>query len=201
MKNELIFLDQKALDKANKDLVAAAEKLNRFVKMTTNLLGSLEPSQIEGLKSNAMSVISDEVKSRFPFPDGDEELNLKLLGLDPEPLYEYFRKHSGLWNSFKFRFDPDFKEFQADEKQSQIDECYYYADTPERIRLMKLARKTISLYDELMQSKLIVNPTMFWQCFTYGLFTQDYDNKLSISPHSIESFILKADRGEFEARK
>lgn len=201
MKNELIFVDQKGLAAANKDLSEATKRLNEFVKISKNVLGSLEPSQIEGLKSNALSVISDEVKSRFMFPYASEAFNLEALGLDPEPLYEYFRKHSGLWSSFKFRFDPDFEEFQAEEKQSQIDACYYYADTPERIRLMELAKKTISLYDELTQSKLIVNPTMFWQCFTYGLFTQDYDNKLSISPHSIDAFLMKADRGQFEVRK
>lgn len=46
------------------------------------------------------------------FPYAVEAFNLEALGLDPESLYEYFRKHSGLWNSFKFRFDPDFEEFR-----------------------------------------------------------------------------------------
>lgn len=207
MKNELIFVDQKGLAAANKDLSEATKRLNEFVKMSKNVLGSLEPSQIEGLKSNALSVISDEVKSRFMFPNGDEETNLKLLGLDPVPLYEYFRKHSGLWNSFKFRFDPDFEEFQAEEKQSQIDACYYYADTPERIKVIELAKKTISLYDELRLAKMIKSPAMFLDIFSVRLLTYksllktDNDDSLILNSEIIPTIFLRADRGEFEARK
>lgn len=201
MKTELIYLDQKALTKAEKDLAAATEKLNNFVKITIETLGSLEASQIKDLQANGLNVIRDEIKSRFQFPNANEAFNLEALGLDPDPLYNYFSEHSELWNSFSFNFDPDFSEFIADKKQSQFEACYFYADTPERIRLMKLARKTIELYDELKESNLLNSPTMFWKSFTFGLFTQNYENQLSISQYNMESFLMKADRGEYEVRK
>ncbi len=201
MKTELIYLDQKALTKAEKDLATATEKLNNFVKMVIDTLGSLEPSQIKALESYGHNVIRDEIRSRFQFPHASEAFNLEALGLDPEPLYKYFSENSELWSQFSFTFDPDFNEFTPDEKQRQFEACYFYADTPERIRLMKLARKTIELYDELKESNLLNSPTMFWKSFTFGLFTQNYENKLSLSQHNMESFIMKADRGEYEIRK
>lgn len=205
MKNELIFLDQKALKEVNKNISDATGDLNRFVRMCIKTLGSLEPSQIEGLKSNALSVISDELKSRFMFPNASESFNLTALGLDPEPLYQYFRKHSGLWNSFKFSFDPDFLEFQPEEKQSQIDACYYFADTPERKRLIDLAKKTIELYDDLRKSKFIDSPAKFLDLFTTKLFTYksllktDNDDSLIIDTKMIPTLFHRADRGDFAA--
>ena len=201
MKTELIYLDQKALTKAEKDLAAATEKLNNFVRITIDTLGNLETSQIKDLQANGLNVIKDEITSRFQFPNASDALNLEILGLNPEPLYKYFSENSELWSQFSFTFDPDFSEFTPDEKQTQFEACYFYADTPERIRLMKLARKTIELYDELKESNLLNSPTMFWKSFTFGLFTQNYENQLSISQYNVESFLMKADRGEYEVRK
>lgn len=197
---ELLYIDQKELNKVKKQLDIAAEMLNKFVRMTVRELGELDLLQITELPTNGIQIIKEELKGRYQFPKANNQFNLEALGIAPDPLYKFYSDHSALWQQFEFFYVDG--EFKANDEQVKIKKCYYYADTPERIRILELARKTIDLFKELKDSNLVDRPTMFRESFTYGLFSVDQQDNLIVSHYEkITSFLMKTDRGLYATKK
>lgn len=194
---ELIFIDKDQLKKVERQLNVATGKLNDFYTKAISLLGKLEIYKPEDLYENGDTVIQEELRARYKFPEADDAFNLQAIGIDPTALLNEYHINCHYWQSYDFKFNGSI--FVPAEEISQLSRCYYYEDTEERKRVMKLVRKVIDLYQELHQSNLIESPITFVKSFPFGMFANDGTN-IKLSEFAMSSFIYRIDNGEFSLK-
>lgn len=199
---ELIFVDYEKIKRINNLKLKCEKEVNEFYRLALKTLGHISLTDPNAFVRSPLEYFDQELKSRYKFPDADAEFNNKALGINPNPVIERFTQiipreiepfgKSVGWEDFNFTFQNG--EFRATEDQPLINECYYYADTPERRKLIKLARKTIDTFNELSKAGFIRKPSAFWDSFDGGIFNGNGDISTS---RSIARVLEDADKKKY----
>lgn len=137
MKKELFFKNESQISTAKRNLQKAVNSVNQFKQMVFDTLGELDNNQMNELPTNGINIIWSEVRSRYKFPDADDDFNLKALGYDVRPAIDFYKKHKDTWLNFGWLHDKanliyKDKAYHLAEDQSAINKHFYYIDKPEK---------------------------------------------------------------------
>lgn len=94
----VLYTDEEAKQNTIAAIKQQCENLNRFVKMTSNLLQrELSKEECYSLKERGTESVKEMLWDLFPHPEGDFDTNMKLIGKDIAPLQNYERMHFSAW--------------------------------------------------------------------------------------------------------
>tara|TARA_R110002072_G_scaffold72354_1_gene173010 strand:+ start:30022 stop:30624 length:603 start_codon:yes stop_codon:yes gene_type:complete len=150
----LLFEDVKSIEKEEKRIKTGTDRLNSFVEVAQGLLGPLDNEQRHELWKRGRKFIEEQIKSQYPFPNGSDKFNLEALGMDPEPLYKFYRDHGQYWHGINFRIDEE-GIFIPEEKQSGIETHKYFIETERQQKILYLAEKFQQLFEQADELKAV----------------------------------------------
>lgn len=144
-KPELLYVNKENLRIQKVALIRAESDLNRLVNETERALNKLlSDEEKELVKNQGVKYVKEQIKTRYPFPNATEDFNLTALGIDLEKIDKYKAMN---WAPYQFELDAD-GLYVANEYQESFKSVYYYADTPKKVKLLKLAKKIVKLSEE-----------------------------------------------------
>jgi len=191
--SELMYVNEFELTQIRKRISDAEKELNKFVSFAVSVIGEMPEDKIKELPTNAVAVIQEELKGKYPFPNADDKFNLNAMGINPEPVYAMFMDSAPKWQSFKFEYRKG--EFIAHKEQSQLDSCYIYADTPEKKKFFELVNRTIDIYTEMKEAKLLRHYHKFDELFIPNLFLVDHKGNICLSTVRLQTIVNDIGRG------
>ena len=190
-KNELMFKDDAAIINAQKDLVNATKSLNDYAKKVKSFFGADAKIDYSQLISLGTEPLFQEFRKDYPFPNSDDNFNIKALGRDPRPLFLMYSENFHDWNVFNFEYKNG--EFVPAEDQPEISQHYFYADSEERKRVSGLLTKTKDLLQELEASNLYNSHR--------GKFLFDVEGFSNMNSSVFRMFVKEIDKGEYNLKK
>lgn len=190
-KNELMFKDEAAIINAQKELVNATKSLNDYARKVKAFFGTDAKIDYSQLISLGTEPLFQEFRNDYPFPNSDDDFNIKALGRDPRPLFVMYRDNLHKWNVFNFEYKNG--EFVPGEDQPEISQHYYYADSEDRKRVLGLMTKTKDLLQELEASNLYNSHR--------GKFLFDVEGFANMNSSVFRMFVKEIDKGEFNFKK
>lgn len=191
--SELMYVNEYELSRVKQQICDAEKALNKFVSFAVLVIGELSEKKIKELPSNAVAIIQEELKAKYPFPNADDKFNLNAMGINPEPVYAMHQQLYPMWQPFKFDYRKE--EFVANKEQWQLDNCYIYADTPERKKFFEMVNKTMEVYNEMKDAKLLRHPLKFDELFIPQLFKIDLQGNISLSTNRLQTIVNDIGRG------
>ncbi|TXF75924.1 hypothetical protein [Chryseobacterium sp.] len=191
--SELMYVNEFQLRQTEDQIREAEKALNEFVSNVISVIGKLPEEKIKELQSNAICVIQDELKVKYPFPNADDHFNLNALGINPEPLYAMHMSSAVKWQPFKFEFTDG--KFIASKEQIQIDACYVYADTPEKKKFFAMVNQMMDSFREMKDAQLLRHYNKFDELFIPNLFKVDMQGNISLSTIRLQNIMNDIGRG------
>lgn len=191
--SELMYVNEFELTQVRQQISNAEKALNSFVSFAVSVIGEMPEEKIKELPRNAVAIIQEELKGKYPFPNADDKFNLNAMGINPEPVYAMHQKSSAMWQPFKFVYMN--KQFVAHTEQMQLDNCYVYADTPEKKKFFEMVNRTMDTYNEMKDAKLLRNFGKFDELFIPNLFIVDNNGKISLSTVRLQTIVNDIGRG------
>lgn len=188
--NELLYIDELEIKRIKKQMAEASKKLNEFYRLIIKALGHFSIEDPDEFVSSSLKLFNKELKSRYQFPFADDTFNNKALGINPEPIYNLHAAYGDSWRRFTFTFEDG--QFTPTKDQPLIEQCHYYADTPERKKILQLARKVLAFHKEMSEAGILLKPITFWELFTPGMF----DNTGGLSKKFV-NILIQADNKRF----
>src|SRR5690554_5674075 len=87
----LVRIDKVSIENTKNALQTKTDSLNKFIQLSeTTLKATFTDKEKINLKDNGLTFIDEWIKPKFKFPEADYEFNLKALGLNIEPLRNYW---------------------------------------------------------------------------------------------------------------
>ncbi len=188
--NELLYVDQYEIKQVKKQMAVGAKKLNEFYRLVLKTLGQFSFDDPDEFVSSSLKLFNKELKSRYQFPSADDDFNNKALGINPEPVYSLHANYGDSWRKFTFTFENG--SFVPTDDQPLIEQCHYYADTPDRKKILKLARKVLAFHKEMSEANILIKPFQFWELFAPSMF--DGEGGLSVR---FVDILIQADNKRF----
>ncbi len=97
----LLKQDLKAIEQVKEAIHRNANKLNIFIEMAERELRiTFTNAQKQKISDEGIGFINDFVKSKYKFPDADQDFNEKALGLSLKALREYYRSNHLHWERY-----------------------------------------------------------------------------------------------------
>lgn len=191
--SELMYVNEFELNNVKQRISDAEKELNKFVSFAVSVIGEMPEDKIKELPTNAVAVIQEELKGKYPFPNADDKFNLNALGINPEPVYAMFMNSATRWQSFKFEYRKG--GFIAHKEQTQLENCYIYADTPEKKKFFEMVNRTMEIFTEMKEAKLLRHYHKFDELFIPNLFKVDLQGNISLSTTRLQSIVNDIGRG------
>lgn len=191
--SELMYVNEFELKQVKQRISAGEKALNEFLSFAVSVVGEMPEEKIKEFPTRAVAVIQDFLKGKYPFPNADDKFNLEALGINPDPVYAMFMDAAPKWQPFKFVYRDG--EFRANSKQAQLENCYIYADTPERKKFFELVNKTMEIFTEMKDAKLLRYPHKFDELFIPNLFLVDHKGNICLSTVRLQAIVNDIGRG------
>lgn len=150
---ELLWVDEKNLNKEQIKLLRSQTALNNFIKECKNVLKSELSDELKhklrDLKINALIV---ELKKQFPFPNATDDFNLQSLGVDLNNAKRISSSED--WELFRFDLSEN-GDFIGSEDQKMFDQYYYYVTSEHRKKTLELAKRLVDLSNDANKAGLL----------------------------------------------
>ena len=100
--------DLKAIEKAKDAVKRNADKLNTFIRMAErDLKTTFTPAQKKNINEEGIEFINSLVRSKYKFPDANQDFNEKALGMNLVPLRKYYRANHLSWEKYSQKLTKD----------------------------------------------------------------------------------------------
>lgn len=159
----IIYIDETKVSQEKENIKQAEKYLNEFYKHVNKFLGNLSADEVERLPTSAKTVIMDNLRKRYEFPNASDKFNLDALGIDASEILSLHKQFSRYWSKYKFKYDEN--GYIIDEEQKYLKQHYSYADTETKKSLITKYEKLQELYNELAELGVSVNRTNFYKTF------------------------------------
>jgi len=98
-KKLLMYVDTKSKDKAIQTLKMKGNYLNEFLNVIeTNLKRLLTDAEKLDVYNDGLKALEKSLKHHFQFPDATDEFNFQSMGIDWNPIFDYYHEFGGIWN-------------------------------------------------------------------------------------------------------
>lgn len=152
----IIYTDNIGIEQEKKRMQNALDKLHEFKDLATALLGELNESELKNIPTRAKVVVLDNLKGRFPYPNGDVQTNYDLLGIHPKNLLDHLDKNAKYWHSYIYNYEDG--KYNIVDPESYFKPFKTYADTEEKKKLYELYTTIATAFNEI--ADMGVNPSV-----------------------------------------
>lgn len=155
----LISTDYERLEKTKKTITEQAARVNLFINTVESAIGEkLTDEQKEAAYRKGMHAVKEMLKGRYPYPDADEDFNLRALGINLKDAEECHRMYFGSWAKHKQALNSEGEfEVQDIENHPEVQYCYKYTQNKKQEEALKKAKKLSDLLNDLDNDGLL-NP-------------------------------------------
>lgn len=154
-KKILLTTDETKIAEIRKHAKASATHLNNLIKRCEDVCKTtFNKDQRDQIRDNGIDFIKDYFKPKHQFPNADEAFNLAAIGIDLQPLENYFSSNTPSWRNYPIEQN-DKGIFNLVGEPKQIEACYHYAETPRQIEAFDIATKISVLLNKAVKLDFI----------------------------------------------
>ncbi|SDX19336.1 hypothetical protein [Aequorivita viscosa] len=155
MKRILLKTDNKKIELIKNEATNSAKTLNNLIKESEKVCKTtFSKDERNGIRDEGMEYIKKYLKPQFPFPEGDENVNLKILGIDLEPLEKFIKGNYPIWRNYPIEQNEN-GVFELVAEPKQIEGCYTFTENDKQVRGYELAVQISDLINTAIEEKYI----------------------------------------------
>ncbi len=151
----LLKVDDRKIKEIEKSAVNSVTSLNNLIKECEKVCKTtFTKAERNGIRDKGMDFIKEYLKPKFQFPNGDEDVNLKILGIDLQPLETYMKRNFHYWRDYPIEQNEK-GVFELVAEPEQIKNCYTYTENERQLRGYNLAVSISDLINTAIEEKFI----------------------------------------------
>lgn len=168
----LLTTDKFKIGLINREITKAVEQLNQLIAISEKVCKiTFDKEQRDAIRDKGLNFIREYFRPKWQFPDADEELNLRAIGIDLKPLIEFAGKKQPIWRNYPIEQNNK-GVFELAGEAEQIKRCYVYAETERQIQAHKEAVKISTLINNAVDAGLIPKNQIV-KMMRFGFLTVD----------------------------
>lgn len=145
----LMYVNEKTRDMITEHFTSIADKLNNAIEEIQSILEIKlsDDEKVEALKQG-IDYVTDRLREKFPYPDGDPETNMKLLGKDITELKPLMDNARSLIDNDHLELENG--EFQLLEKGRGMiqEQCSLYTSCPKQNEILGYANEVCNIFNK-----------------------------------------------------
>lgn len=181
----LVRIDKIGIEHTKQGLQGRIDLLNKFIEITeTTLKTSFTDDEKTNLKDNGLNFVDEWIKPKFKFPDAGYDFNLQALGLNLQPIINFWNANSKRWKNqpaeiFKGKF-----VINNMDDLPEVKRHYYYAKSERQEKIYKDAKLICNSLNKLIDKGLIIEGKE--KDISYGFNFVRFGTEQNTNDHSVK---------------